>query len=203
MVSLELPKKRSLENIENDILFVEGEDGVCLKELFGKKKSCQAYTYDDIIIMPGHVVDDNDTEVSLESNISKRIRLKIPLLASPMDTVTEHEMAIGMALQGAIGIIHYNMSIEEQVHEVRLVKKYKNGFIVDPTCLSPQHCIADVDVLKERLGYSGFPITVDGTMGSKLVGIVTNRDMDYVDDRSTLLRDVMTTELITGECIAD
>ena len=78
-----------------------------------------------------------------------------------MDTVTEHEMAIGMALQGALGVIHYNMTVEEQAHEVRLVKKYKNGFISDPACLSPNHQIADVDKLKERFGYSGIPITID------------------------------------------
>lgn len=107
-------------------------------------------------------------------------------------------MAIGMALQGAIGIIHYNMTVAEQVHEVRLVKKFKNGFILDPACLSPEHRIADVDALREKFGYSGVPITVDGKMGSKLVGIVTVRDIDYIEDRQTLLRDVMTTELITA-----
>ena len=107
-------------------------------------------------------------------------------------------MAIVMALQGAIGIIHYNMTVEEQANEVRLVKKYKNGFITDPACLSPNHSISDVDNLKEMYGYSGIPITVNGKLGSKLVGIVCNRDLDYVADRNTLLKDVMTTSLITG-----
>lgn len=103
-----------------------------------------------------------------------------------------------MALQGAIGVIHYNMTIEEQANEVRLVKKYKNGFITDPACLSPDHTILDVDRFKAEFGYSGIPITVDGKLNSRLVGIVTNRDIDYIEDRSTPLRDVMTTDLITG-----
>jgi IMP dehydrogenase len=90
------------------------------------------------------------------------------------------------------------MTIEEQVNEVRLVKKYKNGFITDPACLSPENTIADVDKLKQKYGYSGIPITVDGRLGSKLVGIVTNRDVDYIEDRSTPLHQVMTTDLITG-----
>lgn len=115
-----------------------------------------------------------------------------------MDTVTEHRMAIAMALQGAIGIIHYNMTVEEQANEVRLVKKYKNGFITDPACLSPDHTCADVDILKEKHGYSGIPITENGKLGSKLVGIVTNRDVDYVEDRTTKLKDVMVKDLVTA-----
>lgn len=178
---------------------IPGGDGFSAQELFGsKRKSCQAFTYDDVIVMPGHV-GFTENPVSLEGNITKKIRVKIPLLSSPMDTVTEHQMAIGMALQGAIGIIHYNMTVEEQANEVRLVKKYKNGFIIDPACLSPEHTIAEVDRLKERFGYSGIPITVDGKMGSRLVGIVTNRDVDYVEDRNTKLREVMTTDLHTGK----
>ena len=147
--------------------------------------------------MPGHS-DFSTSEVSLETYITKQMSIKVPLLSSPMDTVTEHEMAIGMALQGAIGIIHYNMTIEEQANEVRLVKKYKNGFITDPACLAPTNTIADVDKIKATSGYSGIPITVDGKMGSKLVGIVTNRDVDFIKDRSILLKDVMTTNLITA-----
>jgi IMP dehydrogenase/GMP reductase len=182
-----------------DESFVFGGDGYTADQLFGKnRKSCYAYTYDDIIILPGHVNTDC-TEPSLENNITRNIRVKIPLLSSPMDTVTEHQMAIGMALQGAIGVIHYNMTIAEQVKEVRLVKKYKNGFIADPACLSPDNTIADVDRLKEQHGYSGIPITEDGKMGSRLVGIVCYRDVDYLEDRETKLKEVMTTELFTGE----
>ncbi len=176
----------------------KGGDGYSGLELFGQRKaSCCAYTYDDVIVLPGHISTDA-SEVSLENHITKKIKIKIPFLSSPMDTVTEHSMAIGMALQGAIGIIHYNMTESEQANEVRLVKKYKNGFITDPACLSPDHTIADVDRMKEQFGYTGIPITLTGKIGSLLLGIVTNRDIDYVEDRSTKLRDVMTTDLVTA-----
>ncbi len=173
-------------------------DGYTSEELFGSKRAtCSAYTYDDIIIMPGMVCKNPD-HVRLETRISKHIKLRVPMLSSPMDTVTEHEMAIAMALQGALGIIHYNMTVEEQANEVRLVKKFKNGFITDPACLSPDHTCLDVDKLKDKFGYSGIPITVDGKMGSCLVGIVTNRDVDYVLDRNTPLRDIMTRDITTA-----
>jgi len=115
-----------------------------------------------------------------------------------MDTVTEARMAICMALLGGIGIIHYNNTIEEQVKEVRRVKRFENGFITDPVVLSPNHTIRDVDTLKETHGFSGIPITEDGTLNSKLVGIVTKRDTDFEGDRTKLLREVMTTQLITA-----
>lgn len=178
---------------------VDGGDGYSIDQLFSKKNSCFAYTYDDIIILPDHTPDLTTCEsISLQSHITKNIKLNLPLLSSPMDTVTEHTMAIGMALQGAIGIIHYNMTIEEQANEVRLVKKYKNGFITDPACLSPENTIEDLDNLKAKNGYSGVPITVNGKLGSKLVGIVTNRDVDFVEDRSLPLSVVMTTNLFTA-----
>lgn len=180
---------------------VYGGDGYSALELFGKKKSCYAYTYDDVIILPGHI-NASYQEISLENHITRKIKVKIPLLSSPMDTVTEHTMAISMALQGAIGVIHYNMTVDEQVHEVKLVKKFKNGFIANPACLSPEHEISDVDKLKEQFGYSGIPITVDGKMGSLLVGIVCHRDIDYIEDRSTKLKDVMTTNVFTGSIIS-
>ena len=90
------------------------------------------------------------------------------------------------------------MTVEEQCNEVKLVKKYKNGFITEPACLSPDHVVSDVDKFKRENGYSGIPITVDGRFGSKLIGIVTNRDVDYIADRNTKLKDVMTTNLVTG-----
>jgi len=177
----------------------QGADGYTSEQLFGQsRKTCQAYTYDDIIVMPGYSSSDRG-DVSLESHISRKIKLKVPLLSSPRDAVTESAMAIAMALQGAIGVIHYNMTVEEQAKEVRLVKKYKNGFITDPACLSPANTIADVIALKEKHGYSGIPITTDGLLGSRLVGIVTNRDIDYIEDKSTTLDQVMTTKLVTGE----
>lgn len=169
-------------------------DGKGAIELFG---SGTGYTYDDVILLPGHIHFTLD-DVSLETRLTRNIRLKTPLVSSPMDTVTESEMAINMALLGGIGIIHYNNTIEEQQELVRKVKRYKNGFINDPLVLTPYHRIKDIDALKEKHGFSGFPITVDGKMGSKLLGIVTSRDIDFIPDREKLLSEVMTTELVVA-----
>jgi IMP dehydrogenase len=136
--------------------------------------------------------------ISLESKFSRNITLKTPLVSSPMDTVTEHKAAIEMALNGGIGVVHHNMSAAEQVAEVIKVKKFKNGFITDPKCLSPEASLADVDNVKAEFGFSGIPITVDGKVGSKLVGLVCNRDGDFVADRSTKLSEIMNTELVTA-----
>ena len=115
-----------------------------------------------------------------------------------MDTVTESEMAINMALQGGLGIIHYNNTIREQKREVDRVKRYENGFITDPKTLSPEHTVQDALDIKDRYGFMGIPITESGGMHSKLVGIVTNRDVEFLRDKETLLCDIMTTELVTA-----
>jgi len=177
-----------------------GADGYSAEEIFIKKQDCQALTYDDIILLPGTTLSSTGSVLnpnissSLLSNITKEITLKVPLLSSPMDTVTEHRMAIGMALQGALGVIHYNMTVEEQCREVRLVKKYKNGFITDPYCVSPNQSVKDILELKERLGFCGFPVTVNGNLGEKLLGIVTNRDIDFVTDINVKIKEIMTEE---------
>jgi IMP dehydrogenase len=156
------------------------------------------YTYDDFILLPGHI-DFSADDVTLETQLTRRIRLKTPLVSSPMDTVTESEMAISMALQGGIGIIHYNNSVEEQQEQVSKVKRYKNGFISDPLVLSPQHRIRDIDEVKKKYSFSGIPITEDGRMGSKLLGIVTNRDIDFIQDRDKPLSEVMTRDLVVAK----
>jgi IMP dehydrogenase len=169
-------------------------DGVSVGEMFSQKTG---YTYDDIIILPGHINFGVDS-VDLSTKLTKNIKLNVPLVSSPMDTVTEANMAINMAMLGGIGIIHYNNTIEDQTAEVRKVKRFRNGFITDPLTLSPDHKVSDIDEIKKKFGFSGVPITEEGRMGSKLLGIVTTRDVDFIKDRSTPLKDVMTTDLVVG-----
>jgi IMP dehydrogenase len=169
-------------------------DGLSGKELFEKG---QGISYDDFIIYPGYI-DFQPSDVSLETFLTKNIRIKKPILSSPMDTVTEFTMAIYIALLGGIGVIHYNNTIEEQVQQVKKVKRFENGFITDPIVLGPLNRIRDIDAIKEKYGFSGIPITEDGTLNSKLIGIVTNRDIDFEHDRSKLLSEVMSTNLVTA-----
>jgi IMP dehydrogenase len=179
---------------------VDGADGWSARSVFegsGVASSVVAYTYDDIILMPGYI-DFPVDEVVLTSRFTRNIRLQTPLASSPMDTVTEHQMAIGMAMHGGIGVIHYNNTIEEQCREVRLVKRYENGFITDPICLAPHNTIKDLFAVKDSVGFGGFPITEDGKLGSRLVGIVTSRDVDFRTDLETPLSEIMTTDLVVA-----
>ncbi len=173
---------------------MDQKDGFAAEELFTKKNG---WAYNDFIIMPGYI-DFSPEEVNLESQLTRNIRIKSPLVSSPMDTVTEARMAIGLALLGGIGIVHYNNSIEEQVDEVRKVKRFENGFITDPMVLSPDNIIADIDEIKEKYGFSGIPITENGKLNSRLIGIVTNRDIDFETNRMKNLSEVMTTDLLTA-----
>lgn len=149
------------------------------------------------MLLPGHIYFGAE-DVSLVSRITRNTKLCLPLVSSPMDTVTESEMAINMALQGGIGIIHYNNTIRDQKREVDRVKRYENGFITDPKTLSARHTVRDALDIKNRYGFMGIPITESGGMNSKLVGIVTNRDVEFVRDQDTPLEDIMTTELQTA-----
>jgi len=169
-------------------------DGHDADELFEKYGGL---TYDDFNLLPGHISFALD-DVSLATNLTERVRLQIPILSSPMDTVTESSMAIGLALLGGIGIIHYNNTIEEQARHVWRVKRFENGFITEPVVLSPDHRIEDIDRIKAEHGFSGIPITEDGTLASRLVGIVSNRDIDFEPDRTRRLREVMTMDLVTA-----
>jgi IMP dehydrogenase len=170
-------------------------DGLTAAELF--ERTPYALTYNDIILMPGYI-DFAPADVDLSTQLTREIRLARPLVSSPMDTVTEHRMAIALALLGGIGIIHYNCTIEEQVAQVKKVRRFENGFILDPVVLSPDNTVADVDEIKAAHGFSGIPITEDGTLKGKLVGMVTNRDIDFEPDRNRALREVMSTELVTA-----
>ena len=170
-------------------------DGFPAEDFFGDQ---QGLTYDDFILMPGHI-SFGVHDVDLETSLTRNIRIRVPCVSSPMDTVTESDMAIYMALLGGIGIIHYNNTIEQQAALVRRVKRFENGFIQEPVVLSPDHHITDIERIKRELGFSGVPITEDGTMATKLVGLVTERDIDFETDRSKALREVMNTDLVTAK----
>ncbi|MDY3829277.1 MAG: IMP dehydrogenase [Clostridium sp.] len=154
----------------------------------------QAYTYDDVLLVPNKS-EVLPREVSLKTHLTKTIELNIPLISAGMDTVTESKMAIAIAREGGIGIIHKNMTIEEQAREVDRVKRQENGVISDPIFLSPEQTLQDAENLMAQYRISGVPITVDG----KLVGILTNRDTTFETDYSKKIGDVMTKEnLITA-----
>ena len=170
------------------------QDGLSGEQLFSAQIGL---TYRDFLVLPGYI-DFNPSDVNLESKVSRNITIKRPLISSPMDTVTESAMAIALALQGGLGIIHYNNSITEQVNFVRKVKRYENGFITDPIILGPENTIEDLDEIKDRFGFSGIPITEDGSFNGKLIGIVTNRDVDFEPNRTVKLGSVMTTNLVTA-----
>ncbi len=155
----------------------------------------EGITFDDVLLVPGYseVVPN---QVDLSTYLTKKIQLNIPIMSAGMDTVTEHRMAIAMARQGGIGIIHKNMSIDEQAEEVDKVKRSENGVITDPFSLSPEHTLADADALMAKYRISGVPVTE----GRKLVGIITNRDLKFEKDFSKKIRESMTSEnLVTAK----
>ncbi len=155
----------------------------------------EGITFDDVLLVPAYS-ELIPNQVTLETYLTKKIKLNIPMMSAGMDTVTEHRMAIAMARQGGIGIIHKNMSIEAQAEEVDKVKRSENGVITDPFYLSPDHTLADADDLMAKFRISGVPITE----GKKLVGIITNRDLKFETDYTKKIKDCMTSKnLVTAK----
>ncbi len=155
----------------------------------------EGITFDDVLLVPAYS-EVIPNQVNLQTYLTKGIKLNIPMMSAGMDTVTEHRMAIAMARQGGIGIIHKNMSIEAQAEEVDKVKRSENGVITDPFYLSPEHTLKDADDLMAKFRISGVPITE----GKKLVGILTNRDLKFETDYSRKIKECMTSEgLVTAK----
>ncbi len=155
----------------------------------------EGITFDDVLLVPAYS-EVIPNQVNLQTYLTKDIKLNIPMMSAGMDTVTEHRMAIAMARQGGIGIIHKNMSIEAQAEEVDKVKRSENGVITDPFYLSPEHTLKDADELMAKFRISGVPITE----GKKLVGILTNRDLKFETDYSRKIKECMTSEgLVTAK----
>ena len=155
----------------------------------------ESITFDDVLLVPSYS-EVIPNQVNLETWLTKTVKLNIPMMSAGMDTVTEHRMAIAMARQGGIGIIHKNMSIEQQAEEVDMVKRSENGVITDPFSLSPEHTLADANELMAKYRISGVPITE----GKKLVGIITNRDLKFETDFTKKIKESMTSEnLVTAQ----
>ena len=152
----------------------------------------EGITFDDVLLVPAY----SEVIPDLSTILTKKVKLNIPMMSAGMDTVTEHRMAIAMARQGGIGIIHKNMTIEQQAEEVDKVKRSENGVITDPFFLSPEHTLSDANELMAKFRISGVPITENG----KLVGIITNRDLLFEEDFTKKIKESMTSEgLITAK----
>lgn len=157
----------------------------------------ESLTFDDVLLMPARS-DVLPREVELHTELSPTLKLNVPMLSAGMDTVTEAEMAIGMARQGGLGIIHKSMSIEEQAEQVDRVKRSESGVISNPFFLTPEHQVFDAEHLMGKFRISGVPI-VNNEQDKKLIGIITNRDLRFIQDYSIQISDVMTSEeLVTA-----
>ena len=152
-----------------------------------------ALTFDDVLLLP-QSSDILPSSCDVSTSLTPRIRLRVPLVSSPMDTVTESRTAIAIAQMGGIGFVHRNLSIEEQATEVETVKKYESGMIVDPVTVHPEQKIGEALAIMERYRISGLPVVSDG----RLVGILTNRDLRFERRLDKQVRDVMTSKLITA-----
>ena len=159
----------------------------------------QAITFDDVLLQPG-ASEVLPADVNVSTFLTKSISLNIPLISAAMDTVTEARLAIAMAQSGGIGVIHRNLSIEEQAGEVAMVKKYESGVVMNPVTISPTATLGDLRELKARTGFSGIPVVeTDG----KIVGIITNRDTRFADDLNETIASLMTRNVVTVKMDTD
>lgn len=161
------------------------KDGTTADAIFN-----EGLTYNDVIILPGFI-DFGASDVNVSGQLTRKIRLAAPIVSSPMDTITENDMARAMALLGGIGVLHNNCPIAVQAQMVKSVKTYRNGFIHRPKAVLPTAPISDVHEVADRLGISGILVTEDGKHHGKLLGIVCTKDVDYVKDKSTPVAEVM------------
>ncbi|MCR5097993.1 MAG: IMP dehydrogenase [Lachnospiraceae bacterium] len=158
----------------------------------------EGITFDDVLLVPQYS-EVTPNLIDLHTHLTKKILLNIPMMSAAMDTVTEHRMAIAMARQGGIGVIHKNMSVEAQADEVDKVKRSEYGVITDPFFLSPDHTLKDADELMGKFRISGVPITEGGKAGGKLIGIITNRDLKFETNFEKKISESMTSEnLVTA-----
>ena len=153
----------------------------------------EALTFDDVLLLPAESAV-LPAEVDLKTRLTSSISLHIPIISAAMDTVTESRMAIAMAQAGGIGVIHRNMTIEEQAAKVNSVKRFESGLVLDPVMISHDTTIGEMRALKDKHGFSGLPVVDEE---ENLVGIITNRDIRFVSDDSKLVSEMMTTDLVT------
>ncbi len=152
-----------------------------------------ALSYDDVLLLPAESAV-LPAEVDLSAKLTTDIELNAPIVSAAMDTVTEAEMAIAMAQSGGIGVVHRNMPIEEQAGEVSKVKRFESGLVLEPVTVGPTMTVGELRTMKAQYGFSGFPV-INGDGG--IVGMVTNRDIRFVEDEGTAISEVMTTDLVT------
>src|SRR5213082_2934165 len=153
----------------------------------------EALTFDDVLLVPG-ASEVLPTQVDTRTRLTKTVELGIPLISAAMDTVTEAGLAIAMAQAGGMGVIHRNLSIEEQAEHVRRVKKFESGMVVNPVTIGPNATLADALALMERHRISGIPVVEGNGKPGKLVGILTNRDVRFARDPRQPVRELMTKE---------
>jgi IMP dehydrogenase len=162
--------------------------------MWESKFAKEGLTFDDVLLIPGKS-EVLPRDVNLQVELSPKVKLNIPIISAGMDTVTEAAMAISMARQGGLGIIHKNMTIEQQAEQVEKVKRSESGVITDPFYLTPEHQVYDAEHLMGKYRISGVPI-VNNLDEQRLVGIITNRDLRFIQDYSFKISDVMTKELL-------